>query len=136
MNGKTKTTPRRKYSKGWAILSDACRRTKVRRMSEGLVGQCILARRLSLAFSVGREVWGMAEGCVLNCLVQHQCAWQPDQIVTEPFSRYVCLSRRTESERKRMGREEGESEKGEREDDDVLFVLAETKKRSRAPYIP
>ena len=34
-------------------------RTKRRRMSEGFVGQCILARRLTLAFGVGREVWGM-----------------------------------------------------------------------------
>jgi len=29
-------------------------------MSEGFVGQCILARRLTLAFGVGKEVWGMA----------------------------------------------------------------------------
>jgi hypothetical protein len=28
--------------------------------SEGLVGQCKLARVLTLAFGVGREVWGMA----------------------------------------------------------------------------
>ena len=28
-------------------------------MSEGFVGQCILARMLTLAFGVGREVWGM-----------------------------------------------------------------------------
>jgi hypothetical protein len=60
MNGKTKAAPRRKYSKGWAILSEACRRTTRRRLSEGFVGQCILARRLTLAFGVGREIWGMA----------------------------------------------------------------------------
>jgi ribosomal protein S7 len=50
MNGKTKVVPRRKYSKGWAILSEACKRTTRRRMSEGLVEQCILAKRLRLAF--------------------------------------------------------------------------------------
>jgi hypothetical protein len=50
MNGKTKTVLRRKYSKGCAILSDACMRTTRQRMSEGLVGQCRLARRLTLAF--------------------------------------------------------------------------------------
>jgi hypothetical protein len=59
MNGKNKVPPGRKCSKGWAILSEACRRTTRRRMSEGFVGQCILARRLTLAFGVGREVWGM-----------------------------------------------------------------------------
>ena len=60
MNGKNKVPPGRKCSKGWAILSEACRRTTRRRMSEGFVGQCILARRLTLAFGVGKEVWGMA----------------------------------------------------------------------------
>ena len=38
MNGKTKAAPRRKYSKGWAILSESCMRTTRREMSEGLVG--------------------------------------------------------------------------------------------------
>ena len=60
MNGKTEAAPRRKYSKVWAILSEACRRTTRRRMSEGFVGQCILARRLTFAFGVGREVLGVA----------------------------------------------------------------------------
>ena len=36
------------------------RRTTRRRKSEGLVGQRKLARRLTLSFGVGREVWGMA----------------------------------------------------------------------------
>jgi hypothetical protein len=49
-NVKTKELPRMKYSKGWAILNESCMRTTIRRMSEGLVGQCILARRLKLAF--------------------------------------------------------------------------------------
>jgi hypothetical protein len=39
-----------KYSKGWANLSEACMKTTRRRMSEGLEGQYILARRLTLAF--------------------------------------------------------------------------------------
>jgi hypothetical protein len=43
MNGKTKAVSRRKYSKGWAILNEVCKRTTRRRMSEGLVGQYILA---------------------------------------------------------------------------------------------
>jgi len=47
---KTQEVPRIKYSKGWAILSEACMRTSRRWMSEGLVGQCILAKRLTLAF--------------------------------------------------------------------------------------
>jgi hypothetical protein len=50
MNSKTKAVPRRKCSKGWAMLSEACKGTPRRRMSEGLVGQCILAKRLRLAF--------------------------------------------------------------------------------------
>jgi hypothetical protein len=36
------------------------RRTTRWRTSEGLVGQCKLARRSTMAFDVGREVWGMA----------------------------------------------------------------------------
>ena len=32
----------------------------MRRTSVGLVGQCKLARRVTLAFVVGREVWRMA----------------------------------------------------------------------------
>jgi hypothetical protein len=56
MNGKTKAAPRRKYSKGWEVLSEACRRTTKRRMSEGFVGQCILAKRLTLAFGVGSQL--------------------------------------------------------------------------------
>ena len=43
----------------WAILSEACMKTTRRRMSEGFVGQC-LARRLTLAFGVGKEGWDMA----------------------------------------------------------------------------
>jgi hypothetical protein len=39
MKGKTKAAPWRKYSKDLAILSEACRRTPKRRMSEGFVGQ-------------------------------------------------------------------------------------------------
>jgi hypothetical protein len=50
MNGKTKAVLQRNYSKSWAILSEACMRTTRQRMSEGLAGQCELARRLTLAF--------------------------------------------------------------------------------------
>jgi hypothetical protein len=39
-------------------MNKTSRRATRRRKSEGL--QCILARRLTLAFGVGREVWGMA----------------------------------------------------------------------------
>ena len=60
MNGKIKAVSRRKYSKGWAILNEVGRRTTRWRTSEGLVGQCKLARRLTLALGVGRKVWGMA----------------------------------------------------------------------------
>ena len=42
MNFKTKAVQGRKYSKGWAIWSEECKRTTRRRMSEGLVGQCIM----------------------------------------------------------------------------------------------
>jgi hypothetical protein len=50
MNGKTKAVSWRKYSKDWSSLSEVCMRTTRQRMSEGLVGQCILARRLTMAF--------------------------------------------------------------------------------------
>ena len=69
MNGKTKAAPRRKYSKDLAILSEACRGTT--RRSEGFVGQCILARRLTLAFGVGREVWVMAAQEVVELMAKH-----------------------------------------------------------------
>ena len=48
MNVETKEVPRMKYSKGWAILSEACMRTTRRRMSDGLVGL--------VAMHIGEEV--------------------------------------------------------------------------------
>jgi hypothetical protein len=39
-------------------------------MSEGFVGQC-LARRLTLAFGVGREVWVMAAQEVVELMAKH-----------------------------------------------------------------
>jgi hypothetical protein len=48
-----------KYSKGWAILSEACMSTTRRRMSEGLVVQCILARKLTFWCRKG-SLGGMA----------------------------------------------------------------------------
>jgi hypothetical protein len=77
MNGKIKAVSRRKYSKGWAILNEAWRRTTRWRKSEGLVGQCKLARELTLAFGVGREVWGMATlGLeVVKLMAEHTTAW-------------------------------------------------------------
>ena len=76
LNGKTKAVLRRKYSKGWAILNEAWRRTTRRRKSEGLVGQW-LARRLTSAFGVGREVWSMAAlGLeVVKLMAEHTTAW-------------------------------------------------------------
>ena len=51
-------------------MSEARRRTTRRRMSEGFVGQC-LARRLTLAFGVGREVWVMAAQEVVELMAKH-----------------------------------------------------------------
>jgi hypothetical protein len=55
MNGKIKAVSRRMYSKDWTILNKVGRRTTRWRTSEGLVGQCKLARKLTMAFGVGRK---------------------------------------------------------------------------------
>ena len=73
MNGKIKAVSRRKYSKGWAILNEVGRRTTRWRTSEGLVGQCKLAKRLTMSFGVGREVWVMATPAleVVKLMAEH-----------------------------------------------------------------
>ena len=43
------------YSKDWTILNKVGLRTTRWRTSEGLVGQCKLARKLTMAFGVGRK---------------------------------------------------------------------------------
>jgi len=54
----SRASPSRRRSPGQRIMRG--RRTTRWRTSEGLVGQCKLARRSTMAFDVGREVWGMA----------------------------------------------------------------------------
>lgn len=65
-----------RYSKGWAILNEACTRTTMRRISEGLVDDAYWQESWHWHYGKGREVLGMAalELDVVKLMAKHTAA--------------------------------------------------------------